>query len=233
MEETKGKADTVRLQNFAYGHKTASVLLAAIELDLFSKVSEGAGTIEAIAGALDISVLNSHRLVAACAGMGLLTKDGSNYSNAPDVEKFLVKGKRNYSGPWLLAQKGDFERWKNLGDFLRLKKRPSVLGGYENYTYESAKALHDATYSVGLGAGMRFARQVDMSNRSLILDIGGGSGAYCLAAVQTYPHLKAIVFDLEPVCRVADEFIAQWGLSDKISTHPGDFTKTLFPRGRT
>jgi len=65
MEETKRKADTVRLQNFAYGHKTASVLLAAIELDLFSKVSEGAGTIEEIAGALDISVLNSHRLVAA------------------------------------------------------------------------------------------------------------------------------------------------------------------------
>lgn len=231
MEETKRKADTVRLQNFAYGHKTASVLLAAIELDLFSKVSEGAGTIEEIAGALDISVLNSHRLVAACAGMGLLTKDGSNYSNAQDVEKFLVKGKRNYAGPWLLSQKRDFERWKNLGDFLRLKRRPSVLGEYENYTYESAKALHDATYSVGLGAGMRFARQVDMSNRSLILDIGGGSGAYCIAALQTYPHMKAIVFDLEPVCRVANEFIAQWELSDKITTHPGDFTKDPFPHG--
>jgi hypothetical protein len=231
MTDKKQKVDTVRLQNFAYGHKTASVLLAAVELDLFSKVSEGAGTIEEIAGALDISALNAHRLVAACAGMGLLTKDGLNFSNAQDVEKFLVKGKRNYAGPWLLSQKRDFERWKDLADFLRSKKPPSILGGYEDYTYEKAKALHDATYSVGLGAGMRFARDVDMSNRSLILDIGGGSGAYCIAALQSYPHLKAIVFDLEPTCRVADEFIAQWELSDKITAHPGDFTKDPFPSG--
>jgi len=30
---------------------------------------------------------------------------------------------------------------------------------------------------------------------------------------------------------VANEFIAQWGLFDKITTHPGDFTKAPFPSG--
>ncbi|MBW2093007.1 MAG: methyltransferase domain-containing protein, partial [Deltaproteobacteria bacterium] len=222
---------TVRLQNLAYGHKTAGVLLAAVELDLFTKISEGATSIEKIAEALNISLLNTHRLVAACTGIGLLKKDGSEYSNALDVDRFLVKGKRNFAGPWLLSQKSGFEQWKDLADYLRSKGPTSVLGGYESFTYEKAKALHQATYSVGLGAGMRFARDVDMSNRSLILDIGGGSGAYCIAALQAYPHLKAIVFDLEPVCRVADEFIAQWELSDKITTHPGDFTKDPFPPG--
>lgn len=169
--------------------------------------------------------------MAACTGMGLLIKNGASFNNSPDVEKFLVKGKRNYAGPWLLTQKRDYDQWKNLPDLLRSKKQPSILGGYEGFTYEKAKALHEATYSVGLGAGMRFARDVDMSNRSMILDIGGGSGAYCIAALQSYPHLKAVVFDLEPVCRVADEFIAQWDLSDKITTNPGDFTKDPFPSG--
>ncbi|MEE8397625.1 MAG: methyltransferase, partial [Desulfobacterales bacterium] len=212
-------------------HKTAGVLLAAVELDLFSKISAGTATIEEISETLDITVLNSNRLVSACTGMGLLVKNGPDYSNAPDVEKFLVKGKRNYAGPWLLSQKRDFDGWKELATLLRSKKPPSVLGGYEDYTYDKAKALHEATYSVGLGAGMRFARDVDMSSRSLILDIGGGSGAYCISALQRYPHLKAIVFDLEPTCRVADEFIAQWELSDSITTHPGDFTKDPFPTG--
>jgi len=231
VEEKKRKLDTVRLQNMAYGHKTASVLMAAVELDLFSKVSEGATAIEEIAKTLNISILNTHRLVAACTGMDLLIKNGSNYFNAQDVERFLVKGKRNFAGPWLLSQKRDYDRWKDLADHLKSKKPPSILGSYEAFTYENAKALHEATYSVGLGAGMRFAREVDMSNRSMILDIGGGSGAYCIAALKTYPHLKAIVFDLEPVCRVADEFIAQWNLSEKIITHPGDFTKDPFPPG--
>jgi SAM-dependent methyltransferase len=223
MEKKEGKVDTIRLQNLVYGHKTAGVLMAAVELDLFSKVSGGASTIEEIADALKITPLNAHRLVVACTGMGL--------PNAPDAERFLVKEKKSFAGPWMLMQKRDFERWKDLADLLRSSKPTSVLGGYESFTYEKAKALHEATYSVGLGAGMRFSRDVDLTNRSLILDIGGGSGAYCIAALQKYQHLKAIVFDLEPVCRVAEEFISQWGLSDKITTHPGDFTKDPFPQG--
>jgi methylase of polypeptide subunit release factors len=78
---------------------------------------------------------------------------------------------------------------------------------------------------------MLFARDVDMSKRSLILDLGGGSGAYCIAAVQRYPHLKAIVLDFPPVCDVARKLIAQWGMQDRISTHPGDFTADAFPSG--
>ena len=232
MEKKKGRVDTIRLQNISYGIKTAGVLIAAVELELFSKISEGATTIPGIAEALDILPLNAHRLVIACTGMGLLLKSGSNYTNAPDVDKFLVKGKRNYSGPWMLSSKSGFEQWGKLTDLLRSAKPPTVLGGsYASWTYESAKAFHQASYSVGLGAGMRFAKHVDMSDRSLILDLGGGSGAYCIAAVQTYPHLKAIVFDMPPVCQVADEFIAEWDLSDKITTHPGDFTKDPFPEG--
>ena len=231
MEKTQKKVDTIRLQNLSYGIKTASVLIAAVELDLFSKISEGATTIPDIAAVLKISSLNTHRLVTACTGMELLIKNGQNHINAPDVEKYLVKGKRNYAGPWMLVSKQAFERWKDLTDLLRSPKPTSILGGYGSWTYESAKAFHQASYSVGLGAGMRFARDVDMSDRSLILDIGGGSGAYCIAALQRYHHLKAIVFDLEPVCRVADEFIAEWQLSDSISTHPGDFTEDLFPPG--
>jgi len=68
-----------------------------------------------------------------------------------------------------------------------------------------AREYHEATYSVGLGAGILFARDVDMSQRSLILELGGGSGSYCIAALQRYPHLKAIVLDFEPVCNVAKE----------------------------
>jgi hypothetical protein len=78
---------------------------------------------------------------------------------------------------------------------------------------------------------MLFARDVDLGNKALILDLGGGSGAYCIAAIQKYPHLKAIIFDFEPVCNAAEEFIAQWNLSDKISTHPGDFTQDPLPLG--
>jgi len=231
MREPKGKVGTVRLQNLSYGHKQSATLMAAVKLDLFTKVSQGASRLSEIVNVLGLSALNAERLVVACTALELLEKDGEDYRNAPDVERFLVKGKPTYVGPWLLFAGTDFERWKDLADYLKSEDPPKVLGMYEGLTDEMARQYHEATYSVGLGAGILFAREVDLSQRSLVLDLGGGSGCYCIAAIQRYPHLKAIVFDFEPVCKVTREFIAQWGLQDRISTHPGDFTSDPLPSG--
>jgi len=227
----KKKIDTVRLQNLSYGHKQSATLRAAIQLDLFTRVSEGARNVSQIASALGLSDLNAERLAVACAALGLLEKEGDQYQNAPDVERFLVRGKPTYVGPWLLFAGMDFEQWKNLADHLKSDTPPKVLGLYESMTEEIAREYHEATYTVGLGAGMLFARDVDLSGRSMILDLGGGSGAYCIAAIQKYPHLKATVLDFEPVCKVAQEFIAQWGMQDRISTYPADFTRDPLPHG--
>lgn len=231
MEETKGKVNTVRLQNISYGHKQTATLRAAIELDLFTKVSEGAATFSELAEALGVSVLNTERIVVACAGLGLLEKDSHGYKNAPDVERFLVKGKPTYVGPWLLFASRDFDNWKNLKDYLVTDKAPHVLGMYESLTDEMAREYHEATYSVGLGAGFLFSKHVDMRHRNLILDIGGGSGAYCIAALERYPHLKAIVMDFEPVTKMTREFVARWNLQDKITTLAGNFITDPFPQG--
>jgi hypothetical protein len=231
MQASKPKLNTVRLQNISYGHKQSAALTAAIEIDLFTRVSEGASTFAKVAEALGLSELNAQRIVVACAAIGLLEKDAAGYKNAPDVERFLVKGKPTYVGPWLLFATHDFEHWKDLKDYLVSDEPPRILGLYENLSDEMATEYHEATYSVGLGAGFLFSKDVDLSHRHLILDLGGGSGAYCIAATQRYPHLKAIVMDFEPVTKIASEFIAQWGLEDKISTRAGDFTSDPFPQG--
>ncbi|MBU2547181.1 MAG: methyltransferase domain-containing protein [Proteobacteria bacterium] len=231
MSETKGKVNTVRLQDLSYGHKAAGVLKAAIELDLFTRVSQGAGTFRRAAEAMGLTPLNAERLMVACAGIGLLERDGAGYKNAPDVERFLVQGKPTYIGPWIMFAAWDFEQWADLKKFLTTDEPPKVLGLYASLTDEMAREYHQATYSVGLGAGFLFARDVDMSGRHLILDLGGGSGAYCIAALQRYPHLEAIVMDFEPVTKMTRHYVSQWGLEDKIRTRPGDFTADPFPQG--
>jgi SAM-dependent methyltransferase len=231
MHASKPRLSTVRLQNISYGHKQSAALRAAVEMDLFTRVSEGASTFAKVAEVLGISELNAQRIVVACASIGLLEKDAAGYKNAPDVERFLVKGKPTYVGPWLLFATHDFEYWKDLKDYLVTDDPPRILGLYENLSDEMAREYHDATYSVGLGAGFLFSKSVDLSQRKLILDLGGGSGAYCIAAIQRYPHLKAIVMDFEPVTKIASEFIAQWGLRDRITTLAGDFTSDPFPQG--
>ena len=78
-----------------------------------------------------------------------------------------------------------------------------MLGMYdETFTVDRARAYHAATYSIGMGAARRFHKQVDLTGRNKIIDLGGGSGCYCIVAAQTYPTIKAEVLDLPPVVEV-------------------------------
>ena len=228
---TEKRVDTVRLQTLAMSFWQSAAMMSAIELGLFTAVSKGAGTHAEIAQALDISERNAERLATVCQTMALLERDeDGRYRNAADVERFLVEGERGYAGPWLLYTK---PRWNKLGqltDFLR-RSDENLLGMYEGLTVEAARKMHEATYSIGLGAARRFVRQVDLSGRKRILDLGGGSGAYSISAAKKHPHIEAIVFDLPPVAEVAKEYIAEHGVADRVSAIGGDFTADTLPEG--
>ena len=108
MKDREKRTTTVRLQNLSYGHKQSGTLRAALELDLFTRVSEGASSLREIAAALGLSDLNAERLVVACAALELLEKDGDDHRNAPDVERFLVKGKVHVHRPMVALQRMGF-----------------------------------------------------------------------------------------------------------------------------
>ena len=222
------RLDSVRLQNIAQAYGQSAALMSAVELGLFTKVSQGAETIDQIASALDIHPTNAERLVTICAAMDLLAVENGRYRNAPDVERFLVEGSPRYAGAWMLFTKPGWGEWGRLTDHLR-NKDLSVMGDINDYTVDDARRYHKATFSIGLGAGRRFVRQVDLSKRNKILDLGGGSGAYCIAAATAHPHIRATVFDLPPVATVASEFIAENGVSDRVAAQAGDFTADPFP----
>ncbi|MBV00767.1 MAG: hypothetical protein CMM24_10455 [Rhodospirillaceae bacterium] len=71
------RPNTVRLQRLARAYRETVALLAAVELDLFSKISEGANTEHLLIDALGISKLNAERIIIACLGLGLLSKNNN------------------------------------------------------------------------------------------------------------------------------------------------------------
>ena len=225
------RVDTVRLQEMVYAHRQSAVLDTALELGLFTQISQHTDSLAAIASALGLTELNAERLLTACAALGLIVREGERFRNAEDVERFLVEGEKSYAGPWLSTIAKERKRWLGIGDALRRTEEPRVLGMYETFSVEQARALHQATYSIGMGAGRRFARQCDLSGRRMILDLGGGSGCYSICAANAYPELRAVVFDLPPVAVVAREFIAEHGLSERIEAVGGDFTADELPTG--
>jgi cyclopropane fatty-acyl-phospholipid synthase-like methyltransferase len=61
------------------------------------------------------------------------------------------------------------------------------------------------------------------------MDIGGGSGAYCIAAAKEHPTIRAVVLDLPVVCEVARAFIAANGVADRVEAQACNFTRDPFP----
>ncbi|MDP1748783.1 MAG: methyltransferase [Reyranella sp.] len=230
----KPRLDTTRLQKMAQAYWESAALMAAVELEVFTAIAHGHDTIAAVGKAAGISARNAERLLTALTAMTLLTredKDGEgHFANAPDVQRFLVKDSDRYAGPWILFTK---PRWTAFGELSKRLSSPEEnrLGAYVDFTVEDARRYHAATYSIGMGAARLFSRSVDLKGRKLMLDLGGGSGAYSIVATQTFPGLKAIVLDLPPVAVVADEYIAANKAADRVTTLPGDFTRTEFPQG--
>ena len=75
------------------------------------------------------------------------------------------------------------------------------------------------------------ARAGVFSGISRLLDIGGGSGAACIAAASTDPGIRCTVFDLPAVCGVAEEYVRSAGLQGRIDTAGGSFRHDQLPGG--
>jgi hypothetical protein len=224
------RLDTTRLQKIAQAYWESAALMAAVELEVFTAIAHGHDTIGAAARAVGISARNAERLLTALTAMTLLERDGARFANAPDVQRFLVKDGERYAGPWILFTKPRWEAFGKLAEHLR-RREEHHLGQYTDFTEDDARRYHAATYSIGRGAARLFSRSVDLTGRKLLLDLGGGSGAYSIVATETFPGLKAIVLDLPPVAVVAREYIERNGAADRVSALAGDFTTTDFPQG--
>ena len=219
--------DSVRLQDMAYAYRHSAALMSAVELGLFTGVSKGSEP--SPVGGEGARRGGPQRRAAddGVTAMELLERDGERFRNAPDVERFLVQGKPTYAGPWMLQHRG------RLGWLGRSEKLRRTSSRYWACTTPSSPWRRRDAARGDLfrrhGAARRFHRQVDLSGRKRIMDIGGGSGCYCIVAAQTYPAIRAVVLDLAPVVEVTRDFIAQNGVQDRVEAQPCDFTSDPFP----
>jgi len=216
----------------AFAYKQSGTLVAALELGLFLKVSQGENTVKKAAKSMDLPVTAIDKLMTACTALGLFKKKGEFYYNSPEADRYLVKGNKKYYGDFLIHQaKTEYDNWKDLGAAIRRPPMEKSMYHSMMHDEEFARALTVAGYNSSIAAGYKCAREFDFSPYTLFLDLGGGSGCYSIPAVLSNPKLSAIVFDFPTVIKVTQEFVAQAGLSDRITTVPGDFTVDDLPKG--
>jgi hypothetical protein len=218
-----------RLSEMAYAYKQAGVLLAALDLDLFTKIERGSDTVDALAEVLEVDPGRVDALVVSLLALQLVERDGGHLRNAADVQRYFVRDSKAYFGDGLLhtARNG----YASFGDLAR-HFRPR-LSRYAAVARDprAAREMTVAGFNYSLGSARRLARQYDFSRHSLLMDVGGGSGVYSITACQAFPSLRAVVFDFPVICAVTEEFIEQAGLRDRVRTVTGNFLSDPLPVG--
>ena len=204
----------------------SSAIKAAIELEVFTHIEEGAETATAIA---DRSKAAERGIRILCDGlvvMGFLEKKQGRYRLTADTAAFLSRKSPAYMGdtigflqaPHMLAAFADFTNAvKNGGHVLTEKGN----------TETEAEAWVDFAHSMGALQRPVAAELAAMIERKTtesiqILDVAAGHGVYGITIAQKFPKATVTALDWEPVLAVARENAANAGVLGRFRTIGGD-----------
>src|SRR5262245_48257317 len=100
--------------------RTSAVLFASCSLGVFDQLTAAPASLSALAGRLGADADALRRLLDACVGLGLLSRDGDVYANTPVAQAYLSRqSPRRLTGYATYSQRVLWPMWANLADAVR------------------------------------------------------------------------------------------------------------------
>jgi acetylserotonin N-methyltransferase len=96
-------------------------------------------------------------------------------------------------------------------------------------TLEAARSIAAFMHSHSLAAATGAATRLNLSGVKNLLDVGGGSGCFCITLAKQNPQLRCAVMDLEPMCEVALDYIRAAGVADRVAVKPVNMFQEQWP----
>jgi precorrin-6B methylase 2 len=225
----------------AFAFWSSKVLLTAIELGLFTELSDRKLTMDELGAALDIHPRGRADFFDALVSMGFLHREGegagARYSNTADGSMFLDCASPRYVGGILeMLNARLFRFWHDLPEALR-------TGKPQNEIKHGGKGIFEELYSdlprleqfMGAMTGLSrsnfeaLAASFDFSQFGTLCDVGGATGLLSIEVARRHPKIRCVSFDLPPVEPIARRSIAAAGFDERIATAKGDFFVDRLP----
>ena len=229
------RADDRLMRDVLFGITGQLAVLVAHDLKLYPLLAERPRTLREVCDGLHIAPRPAEALVSVSTALGLLEERNGRYSLTPVAEDYLLEGSATYFGGYfdMIIQNRAVYSFESLKRAV-LTDGPQLYGGEDVFTSHQERDDRVRTYTramhgTSMAAALAWPQRFDLSGHRLMLDIGGGSGAHAIGAAQQWADLQVVVFDLAPVCGVAEEFIARRGLQDRVRTQVGDMWADPFP----
>jgi ubiquinone/menaquinone biosynthesis C-methylase UbiE len=204
-------------------YQQTAALRAAIELDIFTAIGEGATTAAEIAAKHGLSERGVRILCDTVVTDGFLIKTDGHYRCAPDAALFLDR-----RSPACIASVAEFlSGAENVTGSLALaacvRKGGTVLPGQGAVEPDNPFWVLFARAMAPMMAmpAHLIAERLAGTGPARVLDIAAGHGVFGIAIAQRNPQAQITAVDWAPVLEVAKENAAKAGISQRFQTIPG------------
>jgi SAM-dependent methyltransferase len=214
------------LRDAITAYRLPRVLIAALELDLFTAIGAGAWTVPDLARDMKLSERGLSILCRNLAMAGLLKKKGGTYKNSRLGSTMLNAHHPAYRGEYLRLITS---HWADWGRLLESVKSGLSLDHDDpdepDYRRRFTWAMHHRT----LETAPKIAAQINLRGVRTLLDLGGGPGTYSMAFLSKNPPLRATVCDRPAALDVAKEIASTHKTGPRLSYLPLDLLTEAIP----
>jgi SAM-dependent methyltransferase len=230
------QTDPTDIYRYRDGLYAVDMLTAAITgLDLFTFIDDREVSKAAICQSLQIHDRPTDVMLTLFTAMGFLTNRNGAFALTHLAREHLVGASPWYLGPYYAALK---ERpvSKDILNVLKTGKPANWASLKDEQAW--AKAMEREDFAAQFTAAMdcrgiylapALAKKIDLKDCTRLLDIAGGSGIYACSLVAQHPHLRATVFEKQPVDAIARRCIAERGFAERVTVAVGDMFKDPLP----
>jgi hypothetical protein len=217
-----------------WGSKT---LLSAVELGLFSELAKGPTDAESLRERLGLHERSARDFFDALVALGMLERNGDQYSNMPETDLFLDRAKPSYIGGLLeMLNARLYSFWGTLTEGLRTGQPQNEVktgGDFFGILYSDAARLKQflhAMTGVSMGPAIAIAQKFPWHKYQTFVDIGAAEGGAPVQIALAHDHLTGGGFDLPVVQPIFEEYVASFNLSGRLRFYPGDFFADPLPQ---
>jgi SAM-dependent methyltransferase len=230
-----------RIRRLAAGRISSSMLELALDLDLFARLGADRVPVEELAGRLEMPLPSTRMLAQFLCREGLLLREDGELRLSDVARRHLAVDsphRQSLRKVLKLAIPPEHLRhrlftppvlhWYQLRDQGAIVDGSSMVGQKAEGWFS---AFQSNNHGWRLQFGEELGRRYDFSRHRHFLDIGGGSGGWCIGLRRRYPDLRCTVFDLPEVGELALQSIRESGNEGEITYVAGSFFSDPLPSG--
>jgi SAM-dependent methyltransferase len=227
--ENKRDISPEKIFETCFAFAPSRVLVAGVDLEVFTHIANGNRTAEEIAKAAHTDTRGIEILLNSLVALQFLIKSNGKYGLTEISEKFLVKGSKSYYGDFVPHVDLLWEPWRNLTQVVRTGKPFSPMEREEGEIFweKLVKQLVPLFYP-----GAKVAAEVlgvgDTWRGITVLDICAGSGTWGTAFAERDPSAKVTFQDWPGVLNITKKFVDSHGINARASFLPGDVRNVDF-----